>query len=157
MGISLCTPTVITPGIVTFDPVAFAAAFPAFATVPGAALTANFNLATLQLENDCCSAVCDAPTRASLLNLITAHITALLNGVNGQPPQGVVGRISQAQQGSVSVQTEFESESEAAAYYAQTPWGLQYWQSTLRWRTAHYIPAHHHWDSGEAAWDAWPQ
>jgi len=159
MGFSSCTPTVITPGIVTFDPAAFAQAFPAFASVPAGALSNNFALAQLQLENDCCSVVCDAPTRASLLNLITAHITALLNGVNGQPPQGVVGRISQAQQGSVSVQTEFESESEAAAYYAQTPWGLQYWQSTLRWRTAHYVPAHDYCCGGQGggAWDAWPQ
>lgn len=123
----------------TFDPAAFIAAFPAFATVPPGALTNNFNLACLQLDNTCGSVVRDATTRAALLNLITAHITALLNGVGGDPPAGTVGRISSAQQGSVNVQTEFATQSEAAAYYVQTPWGAQYWQSTARFRTARYI------------------
>lgn len=157
MGIAPCNGQTITLGVVTFDPTAFVAAFPAFATVPQAALTANFGFAELQLENDCCSVVCDAPTRANLLNLLTAHITALLNGINGQPPAGVVGRVSSAQQGTVSVQTEFETQSEAAAYYQQTPWGSMFWQSTLRWRTARYIAPQCDASAYGAAWDAWPQ
>ena len=152
MGISPCSSTPITPGIVTFDPAAFALAFPAFATVPPAALTTNFNLACLQLNNTCGSVVCDAPTRALLLNLITAHITALLNGANGDPPGGLVGRISSAQQGSVNVQTEFATQSEAAAYYAQTQWGAMYWQSVARFRTARYISPRSDCGCG----DGWP-
>lgn len=156
MGISPCTPNPVTPGIVTFDPVAFAAAFPMFALVSGAALTANFGYATLMLDNSCCSVVKDAPTRALLLNLATAHITALLNGVNGQPPQGVVGRINQAQEGSVSVSTEMLAKTESAAYWQQTPWGAQYWASTLKYRTARYVPPCH----ASGFWDAvsgWPE
>ncbi len=155
MGIAPCAPNPVTPGIVTFDPVAFAAAFPAFATVPSAALTANFNLACLQLDNSCCSVVRDAPTRANLLNLLTAHITALLNGVNGAPPAGTVGRIASATQGSVSVQTEMLAQSESASYYQQTPWGAQYWQSTLPYRTARYVSPRC--AAGFDSWDAWPQ
>lgn len=125
----------------TFDPAAFVQAFPAFATVPQAALTANFALACLQLNNSCGSVVCDAPTRAQLLNLLVAHITALLNGANGQPPQGVVGRIAQASEGSVSVSAEWAaSVSSSEAYYIQTPWGAAYWQATLPYRTARYVP-----------------
>lgn len=140
MGISSCTPNPVTPGIVTFDPSAFQESFPAFASVSDAALEANFAFATLMLDNSCCSVVRDAPTRAQLLNLATAHITALLNGVNGQPPTGVVGRISQAQQGSVSLSSEMLAKTESASYWQQTPWGAQYWQSTVKYRTARYVP-----------------
>lgn len=155
MGITACTPTPITPGIVTFDPVAFIAAFPAFTSVPSAALSANFLFATLLLENTCCSPVKDAPTRAALLNLIVAHITALLNGVNGDPPQGAVGRVSSASEGSVSVQLDFKTESEAASYFAQTQWGGLYWRMTAQYRTARYFPPCHF--EGVFPWDAWPQ
>lgn len=145
----------IVPGIVTFDPAAFIAAFPAFTQVPAPALTANFNLATLLLDNSTCSVVQDAPTRAQLLNLITAHITALLNGVNGEPPQGVVGRVSSATEGSVSVQTEMLTQTESAAYWNQTQWGALYWRTTAQYRTARYFPPC---DSDTPfPWGSWPQ
>jgi len=143
----------ITPGIVAFDPTAFKAAFPSFSTVPDAALTGNFNLATLYLNNSYCSVVQDEPTRASLLNLATAHITALLNGVNGQPPAGTVGRISNAAQGSVSVQMDFKTDSEAASFWAQTQWGVMFWSATAVYRTMRYVrPCYE-----DASWNAWPQ
>lgn len=143
----------ITPGIVVFDPAAFVADFPAFATVSTSALTFNFNLATLQLNNSYCSIVQDEPTRAQLLNLLTAHITALLNGVNGESPTGVVGRISSATQGSVSVQTEFKSDSEAASYFNQTQWGATFWRATAIYRTARYVPPLCY---SNYSGDAWP-
>ena len=153
----------ITRGIVVFNPTAFMAQFPAFATPsPGfnattwaAALTGNFNLATIQLNNSYGSIVQDEPTRAQLLNLLTAHITALLNGVNGLPPTGLVGRVSGATQGSVSVQTDFTTESEAAAFYAQTQWGALFWQLTVIYRTAQYVtPCDQRYGP---SWEAWPE
>jgi Protein of unknown function (DUF4054) len=156
MPITPCVESPPTPGIVTFDPVAFVAAFPMFTTVPGGALTANFGFATMLLDNSCCSIVKDAPTRAQLLNLVTAHITALFNGVNGQPPQGVVGRINAATEGSVSVQTEMLQQSESAAFWQQTQWGALFWAMTVRFRTARYVPPC---DAGFGGvpWNAWPQ
>lgn len=143
----------VTPGIVAFDPAAFIAVFPSFSTVPAAALTANFNLATLYLNNSYCSVVQDEPTRAQLLNLATAHITALLNGVNGQPPGGTVGRISNATQGSISVQMEFKTDSEAASFWQQTQWGVLFWTATAVYRTMRYVKP----CFPEPSWDAWPQ
>ena len=144
----------ITPGIVIFDPAAFIAQYPAFATVSETALQNNFNLATLQLNNTLGSIVQDGPTRAALLGLLTAHITFLLNGANGDPPSpGLVGRISSAQEGSVSVQTEFQTQSEAAAYFVQSQWGATFWQSTAIFRTARYVVPHRSIDYGEA----WPE
>lgn len=119
------------------------------------ALVANFNTAALMLNNSYSSVVQDEPTRASLLNLLTAHITALLNGVNGQPPSGVVGRISEAVQGSVTVQTEFRTDSEAAAFFVQTQWGAMFWQATTVYRRFRYVPGR--W-CNTASWDGgWPQ
>ncbi|MGC8517914.1 MAG: DUF4054 domain-containing protein [Steroidobacteraceae bacterium] len=105
-----------------------------------AALVSNFGTATLMLNNSYRSVVQDAPTRASLLNLLTAHITYLLNGANGQPPSGVVGRISEAVQGSITVQTEFRSDSEAASFFQQSQWGAMFWQATTVYRRFRYVP-----------------
>jgi hypothetical protein len=121
--------------------------------VPDAALTGNFGLATLYLNNSYRSVVRDEPTRAQLLNLATAHLTALLNGVNGQPPAGTVGRISSATQGSVSVQMEFKTDSEAAAFWNQTTWGSAFWAATAVYRTMRYVrPCRE-----MASWEAWPE
>jgi hypothetical protein len=155
VGIDACTNTPVTKGIVTFDATAFKTAFPAFASVPDAILAANFQFATLMLQNSCCSVVEDAPTRAVLYQLAVCHITALLNGVNGEPPSGVVGRISNATEGSVSATTEMMTQSESAAYWNQTQWGAMYWRMTAQYRTARYVPPCG--PQGFSPWDAWPQ
>ncbi len=135
-----CTASPITPGIVVFDAATFVQTYPAFAAVPVSALQNNFTLAETQLNNSCCSVVRDVNKRAVLLGLLTAHITALLNGANGQPASGVVGRVASATQGSVSVSTEYSTTvDDSEAYYIQTPWGAAYWQSTLQYRTARYL------------------
>lgn len=141
MSVVPCVPQPITPGIVVFNPAVFKAQFPDFATVADGALQLNFTRATLQLNNSCGSRVKDANQRELLLNLLVAHITALFNGVGGQPPQGVVGRISDATEGSVSVSSDYGSDiPKNMAYYIQTRWGAEYWQATARYRTMRYIP-----------------
>jgi len=140
-SIAPCTPEVCTPGVVVFDPVGFVQSYPAFATVPQVSLESNFQLATLFLNNGCCSVVQDAPTRAQLLNLITAHVTALLNGVNGKPPTGAVGRVSQGTEGSVTATLDYSSTTtESEAFWTQTQWGAFYWRATLPYRLARYVP-----------------
>ena len=157
MSIGSCTPLPITPGIVEFSPAAFVAAYPMFSTVQEVVLTSNFTQACLMLDNSCCSVVRDAPTRMVLLNLIVAHITALTSGVSGQPPSGLVGRVSNAQQGSVSVQAEYSSTvTNSQAYWVQTPWGAQFWAATARFRAATYFSPREDSAYG-AAWGAWPE
>lgn len=141
MSVAGCGPTAPQVGVVVFDPVAFVAAFPQFSTIPQPALLMNFNGATLLLNNSCNSAVKDAPTREYLLWLLTAHITQLLNGSNGQPPTDVVGRVSEAQQGSVRVRSEMgglRTTTELEAYFLQTKYGAQFWTSTAQYRTMRY-------------------
>jgi hypothetical protein len=142
MSIAPCPPS--TPpqhGVVVFDSAAFKTAFPRFSTVADGALAVNFNLATLQLNNSCGSRVCDAAMRETLLNLLVAHITQLLNGIDGLPPAGIVGRISSAQEGSVKVDADMGTMVYGQAYYMQTQFGALYWQSTAAFRQALYVPA----------------
>ena len=143
MTIAACQTPVVTPGVVVFDPVAFKADYPSFVNVSTGALQFNFTQATLLLNNTCGSVVCDAPTREMLLNLLVAHITALLNGVNGQPPSGIVGRISDATEGSVSVTAELtvQTTSMYVASLSQTQWGLMYLAATARFRSMRYVAA----------------
>lgn len=134
------SPAAPVKGVVVFDPTAFKTAFPEFATLTDGVLTANFGLAQLQLNNSCGSRVCDANQRETLLDLLTAHITQLRNGINGLPPQGIVGRVSDATEGSVSVGADMGTQVYGQAYYSQTQFGALYWTSTARYRTMRYIP-----------------
>lgn len=141
MTVSACPPSTTTRGVVVFVPATFKASFPEFATVADAVLTRNFDLATLQLANTCSSRVGSGLTREKMLNLLVAHITQLLNGINGQPAAGIVGRIASATEGSVSVDAEMGVMLVGQAYYMQTQWGAMYWQSTAKFRQMVYIPA----------------
>lgn len=127
-------------GVVVFDPAAFIVNFPQFATVAEAALTYNFQRACQILDNTDCSPVCDLTERALLLDLLVAHITALNQGVNGVAPSGLVGRVSDATQGTIHVGTDYGPTSAAAAWYLQTQWGAEYWNDTAKYRTMRYVP-----------------
>lgn len=140
MPIVPCAPTTPVRGVVTFDPTLFKVAYPEFASVADLSLLANFGLAQLVLNNSCRSLVCDAAKRETLLALLVAHITQLRNGVNGQQPGGLVGRVSQATEGSVSVSAEFPA-NPGAAWFLQSSWGALYWQATVQYRTMRYVPA----------------
>jgi hypothetical protein len=103
-----------------------------------------FNLATLYLDNTPCSAVpvLDGngdPLRIRILGMITAQIAQLLAGSSLQPLSPLVGRVSNASEGSVSVAMELNVPV-SAAWYAQTPYGLMAWQALAPFRTALYIP-----------------
>jgi len=140
MTIAACPPsTPIPQGVVVFVPATFKAAFPEFATVADAVLTANFGFAELQLANTCRSRVANAAKRESLLNLLTAHITQLRNGTGGNAPGGMVGRISDATEGSVKAAADMGTVVYGQAYYMQTQWGAMYWQATAPYRTAVYV------------------
>lgn len=141
MSVAPCpTPSQPPHGVVVFDPAVFKAAYPEFVTLGDAVLIANFDLATLQLNNSCGSTVSDAALRETLLNLLVAHITTLRNGANGQPPPGMVGRIGYAIEGSVAATADMGPQVYGQAYYNQTQWGAMYWTATARFRSLRYVP-----------------
>lgn len=124
-------------GTVAFDVAAFRARYPEFAASSDAFLTACFGEAGLYLTNGDGSPVQSLTRRALLLNMLTAHIAALSGGGTGSGA-APVGRVSSATEGSVSIATEFAAPG-SAAWFAQTQYGIAYWQATLRWRSFRYI------------------
>jgi hypothetical protein len=128
-------------GVVIFNFPVWAAEYPEFSCVTQPQAQSYFNRACLLVDNTPCSPITDLFQRTVLLNMATAHIAALFAAQNGQAPRGIVGRISDASEGSVSVSTSYtEPTSDLQAYWNQTSYGSQYWASTLKYRTGFFVP-----------------
>ncbi len=128
---------------ISFDAATFLLRFPAFQGLSVALLQLYFNEACVLLDPAESSVVKDATLRQSLLYLLTAHIAQLNQGLSpscaGQAGSALVGRVTSASQGSVSVSTDFGSVTNAQAWYAQTPYGAQYWVMSARYRSLRYV------------------
>ena len=124
---------------VAFDLDKFLLRFPEFSSIDGTLLGMFFGEATDILNPTDSSRVADEDKRRRLLYLLTAHITKLNAGSNGQSASGMVGRINSATQGSVTVSTDYVAATNARAWYDQTPYGAQYWAQTAQYRTMRYV------------------
>lgn len=145
MPVNPCAPVPFAIGVVAFDFTEFTGLYPEFAGLTSQLASNAFNFATIQLDNSCNSRVINANIRLSLLYMLTAHILFLTSGSNDganniTPPPGVVGHIDSASEGSVSVAASLSSVvGQSQAYYSQTRYGMQYWQSTAPFRTSLYL------------------
>jgi hypothetical protein len=129
-------------GIVTFNYQVWAARYPMLATsVTQPAAQSFFDEATLYLDNSPGSLVRDVGKRAVLLGMLTAHIATLNAPINGQEPSGLVGRITNASQGSVSVAVQNDYPPGTVQWYQQTAFGAAFYAATATYRTARYLPA----------------
>lgn len=124
--------------IATLDPVAWAARYPEFATLSSTTVTALFNEATVYHANDGSGPVNDMNRQTLLLWMLTAHIAAINYGMNGDPPSPIVGRVSSATQGSVSVSADMAGVPGSAAWFMATKYGAAYWQGSAAYRTAQF-------------------
>ncbi|KAG1434388.1 hypothetical protein G6F55_014548 [Rhizopus delemar] len=61
-------------------------------------------------------------------------------GEGGQSPSGLVGRVSSATEGSVSVSSDYSAPAGSAQWYLQTPYGAMYWEATAWLRVGRYVP-----------------
>ncbi|MDE2434732.1 MAG: DUF4054 domain-containing protein [Sphingomonadales bacterium] len=129
--------------IAVFDYAAWSSRYPEFAGGVDANRAALFFAeAGLYLDNTDASPVSDVATRLMLLNMLVAHIAVLAGGLEPDgKPTGVVGRVSGASEGSVSLTIETGLLPGTAVWFQQTPYGLSFWQATLNLRQARYIPA----------------
>lgn len=137
--------------VVTFEFARFIAVAPIFANVDQASAAIWFERATFICSNVSWNPLACTPGMLSMaLYLLTAHI-AWLNAprdatgnpaATGLPPSGLVGRIDQATEGSVSVHADMgdaTAGSPSQPWYMQTSWGAEYWNMTAGVRTAHYV------------------
>lgn len=128
------------PCRVVFLVAEFKTQYPAFTTVDDSALAFDFDIATLFLTNSCCSVVRNLEKRKKLLYMLTAHVAALLQGENGKPPKGVVGRVASATQGSVTATLQYATQmTMSEAYFAQTQYGAMFWMASAKLRTMRYV------------------
>jgi len=126
----------------SFNYPAFIARFPEFSTVAQATVEAYFAEIVVRLPT-IATLTGDPTTDATnglLLNLATAHLTALYSGINGNSPSAIVGRIDDATQGSVHVHADAGEVPKAAVYWYQTKYGADFWQQSQQRRTFHYVP-----------------
>jgi hypothetical protein len=122
---------------VIFDPVEFKQIYPQFATYPDAQLQFFFNKAELKVENTD-STCLDEATRKILLYLLVAHFAELQGRIN-DGNSALVGRVSSATEGSVSISSSYDVKGDSAQWYSQTPYGAEYWAMTAQFRTFGYV------------------
>lgn len=98
-----------------------------------------FTIAELFVDNTACSVFTNVPRRQSLLGLAMAHIAKLNAPIGGVAPNGSVGRVASAGEGSVNVSFEYQS-SPGSEWWSQTQYGATFWAATARYRQARYHP-----------------
>lgn len=109
--------------------------------------TAVFATAGYLLDNTDCSPVTDIAARTVYLDYVTAHLLSiggypLPAGGTVPSPSGLVGRITGATEGTVSVQSAWgASVSDSEAFWLQSQYGAIFWQMTRWLRTMRYVPA----------------
>jgi hypothetical protein len=128
-------------GVVIFDYAGWSARYPELASTGQSLAQAYFdNDAMLYLDNTASSPVPDVNKRRPLLNMIVAHIAALNSPTaDGKPASPLVGRITNASEGSVNVSVDMPG-PDSAAWWMQTKYGAAFWQATASLRTMRYIP-----------------
>ncbi|MDE2442353.1 MAG: DUF4054 domain-containing protein [Betaproteobacteria bacterium] len=127
--------------VFSFSYATWAARYPALtAGVDTVLASALFAEACLYCDNTDASPVSDVAIRGIILNAIVAHIATLEGAANGGSASGLVGRVSSATQGSVTVATEYAVPG-TAAWFVQTAPGASAWQMMAPYRTARYLPA----------------
>jgi len=122
---------------VTFSYDVWAFRFPELAqSVPPGMGAALFAEAGLYLFPGDGSLVIDEGQRLIILNMIVAHIAQL----RSQAGTGLVGRISGASEGSVSVSMAPTALPGSAEWFGLTNYGIMAWAALAPYRTAKYLP-----------------
>lgn len=131
--------------VAVFDYSQFTALFPELTNggVTEPVASSLFAVAGLLLDNTDCSPVQDVSARLIYLNYIVAHLASIAGyplaaGATTPAPSGVIGRISSATEGSVSVSADYGQVSGNQAYWLQSQYGALYWQLTAPFRTMNY-------------------
>lgn len=121
----------------------WSAMFPEFAgrVVQMQAEGLYFPIACQAIPNSDTGPVADPVARTTLLYLTVAHVAQLYAPtVPGGKPPGLVGRISSAGEGSVSVSADVGPITDSSAWWVQTSYGMTVWKLLAPYRLARYVP-----------------
>jgi hypothetical protein len=123
---------------IAFNYQAWVARFPEFADVAQPLVQEYFNEATIFHANDGSGPVGNPTQQTTLLNLVTAHICKINAPLRGEPAPDVVGRVSNASEGSVSVGLTMDLPPGSAQWWNQTKYGAAYWNASAPFRMMRY-------------------
>lgn len=132
---------------VTFDYTVWVTRYPEFAGVSPALAALYEAEAELYCRNKLCP-IRKPNVLLMLINMLTAHIAWLASpkDANGNPSStgtspasNVVGQMTNASEGGVSVAVK-AIDNDNAAWFAQSRYGLDFWQATAAFRTFRYFP-----------------
>ncbi len=123
-------------GVVIFDVAEFRSFYPNIKATD-AQLEMFFYEAEIMLNNTEKSCIKDLKKRKVLLYLIVAHLATLQGQIDAG--NALVGRVSSASEGSVSVSSDYGSMGNSERWWLQSPYGAKYWQLTMPYRSALYI------------------
>lgn len=127
--------------VVVFNFTTWSARYPEFASLDPDLAQLYFNEATMYVTNDGSSLVNPIGPRTLILYALTAHIAQLNNGSSLQPNSPLVGRISNATEGTVSLATDMGPVTANSAWFMQTKYGASAWQMLKSggWLSARYF------------------
>ncbi len=129
-------------GGVVFNYITWSQMYPELATSVNSTMgQLYFNQATLYCDNSTTTVIENNRGQlAMFLNMLTAHIAQMNASINGQPSASLVGRVSNATEGSVSVGIENNYAPGSAQWYQQTKYGAAFWAATVKYRSMRYVP-----------------
>ncbi len=126
--------------IVQFDLAQWRLLFPEFSNVTDAQLNGPvWTMAQQYCRNDGGGPVCAPEMQTELLNLMVAHIAQMLYGSTTSPATGLVGAVSSATEGSVSVSVNVVVNA-SNQFYMVTRYGQMFFALSLPFRQARYWP-----------------
>jgi hypothetical protein len=125
--------------VASFNPIYWSQRYPEFAGIAATTAPGYFAEAGLYLDNTGAGPVGDANTQSLLMHMVTAHIAELYDASSERGSQALVGRVSDASEGTVKVTAEMEAPSGSAAWFNQTKYGASFWRATQRYRGFRYI------------------
>lgn len=129
------------PGVTTFDFARWITAFPEFSSTDPDTAASWFVQATVLHPNDGSGPIKDPAQQTEALYLLTAHLAALAPNGSVGVPSWVLGRITGASQGPISVQSEgFQFKGSLGAWYGSTRYGALYWIMMAKYRTFRWRP-----------------
>ena len=122
--------------VFVFDPEEFKRLYPQFDKFTDEQLNFMFEIVENDILDNTETSCIKLKTRRKFFFLLVAHRAELQNRIDSGNT-GLVGRISSATEGSVSISSDYLSSPTALAQWLnQTPYGADYYAMTAQYRTA---------------------